>query len=422
MKVAIKVGENTFWQVASKITNALTGLVIIGAIQRLYGDTGVGIYTVIIAYISFYFMPVDFGLNAIAVKHLLDKNYNNQHVFRNILGFRLVLSLILILIAILISQLLPYDPITNVGFSNLIKTGIILSALTILAQALLASANAYFQSIENYRYSFASNFLSAASNILIFLYLLNQGQPIHIAIIALTISGLLGGVTAVVLVGRKTGNIWPLLNRGYLKKIIIDTLPLTISLVLNLIYFRIDSLLLPFYRSIEEVGRYNIAYKIFDTILVIPNYFANALYPVLLNKYNQGQAVFIKTVQKSAAGLTVIAILGSLASYVLAPLGVQIITGTQNPETIFYTRILTSGLIFFFLSSIAMWSLIVIGKQKYLAYIYGSTMILNLFLNLLYIPQFGATASAIITLITELLVLLLSGSLLIKEIRKLKQE
>jgi len=422
MKTATKVSKNTAWQIGSKITNAVTGLVIINILHRLYGDAGVGIYSTIIAYISFYFMPVDFGLNAIAVKHVLSKHKAPKEVFGNLLGIRLLLSGILITIALLLALTLPYNQKTNTGYSDYVKIGIILSSLSILAQAMFATANAYFQATEKYRNSFIANAISACINIAIFSALLFSGVPLHIAIISLAISGVIGGITAILLVKRTLGKVEILLDPKYCKSIIVESAPLTISLMLNLIYFRIDSLILPFYIQIGEVGKYNIAYKIFETILVIPNYFANALYPVLLQKYNNSISSFIHTIKKSALSLSIIATLGTISSYMLAPVMVWIVTGSYNNETANYIRILTSGLVIFFLSSITMWSLVVLGKQKYLAYIYGVTMTINIILNLIFIPAYGAIASAYITILTEAVVLLISGPLLLIQLNKKSKE
>jgi O-antigen/teichoic acid export membrane protein len=421
MKTALKVGENTLWQIGSKATNAISGLIIIGLIQKNFGDTGVGVYSLIIAYVSFYFMPVDFGLNALVVKHLVDTKIKPQKIFSNVLAFRLILSATLILIAIIVASLLPYNATQNTGYSPEVKTGIILVSLTILAQGLLSTANAYFQAKQKYAYSFLANITSAATNVALFGIMLYLSFSLVMAITAFTISGIIGGAVALVLVKRELKTIAPAFDKQYLASLIKDTLPLTVSLMLNLIYFRIDTLILPFYRQIEEVGRYSVAYKIFDTILVIPNYFANALYPVLLQKYNTSVKDFVVTAKKSALSLSAVAIIGSIISYIAAPLMVQIITGVSNQETIQYTRILTSGLILFFLSSIAMWSLIVLGKQKYLAYIYGTTMVINISLNLIFIPIYGAQASAYITILTEALVFALSIPLVIVEIRKKSQ-
>ncbi|MDQ3098346.1 MAG: flippase [bacterium] len=411
MSTLSRVTSNTAWQIGSKIGNSVSGLIIIALITRHFGDQGVGIYTLVLGYLGFFFMPVDFGLNAIAVKHLLDQKRSAQKVFGNLLGLRLTIGALVMLLALIIIWVLPYDPASNTGYSNLVKIGVTVQILTILAQALLATTNAFFQARHNYKYSFYANLCSAVFNTGLVCLLILNGFPLIYTLAAFSISGIVGATTALLLVKKQLKQISVLTDKNYWKEMLTETLPLTISLILNLVYFRIDSLILPFYRQLEEVGHYNVAYKIFDTLLVLPNYFANSIYPVLLERYAQSIDAFTKIIKKSVLTLTILALAGTAATYILAPLAVQILLSHPNPETIQYLRILSSGLIFFFLSSIATWSLIIINKQKYLSYIYGGTMIINITLNILLIPLYGALASAYITIATEALVLILTGTL-----------
>ena len=82
-------------------------------------------------------------------------------------------------------------------------------------------------------------------------------------------------------------------------------------------------------------------------------------------------------------------------------------------------RILTLGLPFFFLSSLVMWALIALGKQLVLAGIYGSLMITTILLDILVIPKFGATGAAWITVGSEALVLIASGLVLRRYLKKI---
>jgi O-antigen/teichoic acid export membrane protein len=407
-----KVTANTFWQIASKTGNSISGLIIIALITRYFGEGGIGTYTLILGYLGFFFMPVDFGLNAIAVKHLLDKHRSEQKVFGNLLGLRLCIGIVVSAVSLIIIWLLPHNDITNTGYSKIVKIGVTVQVFTILAQAILATTNAFFQANHKYKYSFFANACSALLNTGLVAILIINGFPLIYALAAFSVSGLVGAGTAIILVKRQIKSIRILTDKTYWKEMLFETLPLTISIILNLVYFRIDSLILPFYRQIEEVGHYNVAYKIFDTILVLPNYFANSLYPILLEKYNQSTSSFVKIIKKSALILAAIALLGSLTTYFLAPVAVQILLNQSSDQTILYLRILSSGLLFFFLSSIATWSLIIINKQKYLSYIYGGTMIVNISLNIILIPSYGALASAYITIATEAIVLILTASLL----------
>jgi O-antigen/teichoic acid export membrane protein len=414
MKIAKTVGQNTAWQIASKAINGISGLIIIGIISRTFGSVGVGQYTLILSYIGFYFIPVDFGLNAIAVKHLLDNGKDPRHVFRNLLGIRITIGLIATIIAVAVAALLPYDAQKNLGYSQQVKLGIALLSATILAQAILATTNAFFQSKHNYKFSFVANAVSAIFNTILVLLLVSSNQSFLVTISSFSLAGLTGAAVAVYLVKVNLKTVRPLMHQQYWKELITETLPLTTSLIINLIYFRVDSLLLPLFRDITEVGRYNVAYKVFDNLLVIPNYFANAIYPILLAKKQEGYQPFILLIKKSALYLAAFAIAISICSILLAPLAVKIITGFEEPNTIQYIQILSAGLITFFISSIIMWSLIVIGKQKALTLIYGTTMIINLILNLLLIPVYGALASAYLTIATEIMVLILSTYVFIK--------
>ena len=56
-----------------------------------------------------------------------------------------------------------------------------------------------------------------------------------------------------------------------------------------------------------------------------------------------------------------------------------------------------------------MWILIAARKQHALVYIYGGSMVFNIALNMVFIPQYGYMAAAWITVASEALVLLVSG-------------
>lgn len=418
MQTARKVSANTFWQLATKTINVISGFIIITLISRTFGEKGIGIYTTVMAYIGFFFMPVDFGLNAAAVKHLVTNKYSANHIFQNLLGLRLLLSIALMALAASVMLILPYDADKNIGYSIEIKIATIFVLGSILAQGMIATGNGYFQATHKYKYSFIASIASAIINTALMYIVITSTGNLVLSLVSFSISGIIGGIGSILLVKREIGNVGPKITKAYFKEIITETLPLTISIIVNLIYFRIDAILLPIYRPVEEVGKYNVSYRIFDAILVIPNYFANALYPTLLEKFQESKAALIQILKKSALILSGAALIITAVTYFMAPYAIYALLGNYDDTAILYTRILSSGTIVFFISSIAMWALIVIGKQKKLSYIYGISMIINIILNVIFIPKFGAYSSAIITIATEALVFVLSGSILIKSLKK----
>jgi O-antigen/teichoic acid export membrane protein len=70
-------------------------------------------------------------------------------------------------------------------------------------------------------------------------------------------------------------------------------------------------------------------------------------------------------------------------------------------------RILLISLPFFFTTSLLQWALIAKGEQKYLMNVYFFSTIINIILNLIFIPQFSYLACAVITVFSEGLVFVL---------------
>ena len=108
-------------------------------------------------------------------------------------------------------------------------------------------------------------------------------------------------------------------------------------------------------------------------------------------------------IKKSAVFLFVSSLLLTIACLVFAPL-ISLVKVDFAPSVTPF-RILSASLPIFFLSSLFMWVLIAQDKQWLLLKIYGAGMIVNIVLNLLFIPRFGYYAAAVITVVSEAVVL-----------------
>lgn len=390
--------------------NAFAGLIILATIARTLGTTAVGEYTLILNYLGLFFILIDFGANAIVVKQLIDTQ-DKKIIISKLLTIRLIWATILSLIAIALVWILPQSGI-NQGYNTNIKTGVTLGAGVFLVMAILSTSNAVFQAKKNYAYVALINAVSATIQILLTYAFLQSTANLQSIIIAYLISGCAGAFTAYTLITRIHGKLIIKIDKNYTKQLLVETLPISITMLTNLIYFRIDSFILPIYRSLSEVGQYNIAYKVFDNILSIPTFASNALYPILLEKYKNNS--YSTVINKSLKTYTSIAILITAVTYVVAPLIVLLLTGEYLNDTINYIRILSAGTIFFFLSSLLMMLIIIKNKQKHLIWIYGLNMIITIIGNLTLIPIYGAYASAYLTIALEAVVCILATVVLLK--------
>lgn len=401
-----KVLFNTFIQLLGKFGTALCGLAITLTIARFYGTTGFGEFTKISAYIALFYLVVDFGINAIFLKE--EEKFN----FANLLSLRLVFGAILIFLALALAAILPGS--INGGFSLTVKLGIIVLAPTILTQGIYISFNALFQKNLRYDKSIMAGVGSGVvTAIVIFLF-----SSVRLPLVLTLSSYLIGGLVLIVasyFLGKKYLKKERDLTTEFLtqdlkkwKVLFKKSLPLGLTLILNLVYFRADVFILTFYRSTIEVGLYGLAYKFFEFPLAFPTFFMNAVYPLMLESRvkpsdSDGKNHESRIIKKSQIFLLISSVLITIICLLLAPL-ISLVKSDFN-SSIAPFRILVLSLPVFFLSSLYMWAIIAKGKQRELLKIYGLGMILNIVLNLIFIPQYGYLAAAITTGVSEAVIL-----------------
>lgn len=393
-----KVFYNTTAQVIGKLITASATLLITLLIGKSLGPAGYGDFTKIFVFVAYFYTFADFGFNTIYIKLA---HTNKKELINYLLGLRLLLSILLMVLAISISQLLPYNPSSGIGFSPLVKFGIIIASLTIVTQALFTSLNAFFQ--KNLRYDLST--ISAITGTLIILTVTAIASFIKAPLNFYVSAYVFGGITLV----ASSSLIISLyfkekISVAFSKEIFVDLLkttwPIGAALIFNLIYFRVDVLILSYTRSSSEVGLYGLAFQFFEAALSIPIFFANALYPLLAKLYLENQKEYSSQVKKWIVILILISLLLivglMIASYLIPLLFDARFKGSQSALII-----LSTGMPFFFLSAFLWHLLIIRDQQKLLIFVYLLGGIFNLVVNLRIIPIFGILGASTVTVLSE---------------------
>jgi O-antigen/teichoic acid export membrane protein len=398
----VLVAYNTSSQFIGKIATAGATFLVSLIIARNYGASGFGNFIKITTFVTLFYLFVDFGLNAIYLRQSAENENNNY--FPTLFTFRLTSSIILTFIAISVLAFLPSNG--QDGYTSFVKLGIILYSPTIIFQALITSTNAIFQ--KQLRYDLSTIAVTIGTMIsLLFVYLSSKIFLPNIALSPIIISlGLGSAISAIIAIfyAKRWNSISFKWDSKQIKALFLTALPLGLTLLCNVVYFRSDSFILTFYRTTAEVGLYGFAYKIFEFPLVIPTFFMNAVYPLMVRaKTNQE---ILRLAKRSLLFLVPTSIMLTLVFWYFAPL-LNFIKPEFN-QSINILRILALGLPLFFLSSLTMWLLITQKKQGMLLIIYAISMVINIGANLIYIPVYGIAAAAWITVLSEAFVLMVS--------------
>ncbi|MEK7587245.1 MAG: oligosaccharide flippase family protein, partial [Patescibacteria group bacterium] len=263
---------NTLSQILGKVVGSGAMLLVSIFIAREFGAQGYGDFTKITTFVAFFYLFVDFGLNAIYLKRNSD--------WATLLGMRILGGVLLMFLAIALLSFLPQGE--TQGYTGLVRLGIILFSPTILLQGLIVSANAIFQ--KHLRYDFATLALTVGNIVTVVLvWAAVYGLSSRVGVIGVTTSLLLGlcvtGIVSFLFVRRIEHSVHISFDWKTAKILFMAALPLGITLLFNQVYFRIDSFVLALTRSTAEVGLYGLAYKVFELPLVIPTFFMNSVYP-----------------------------------------------------------------------------------------------------------------------------------------------
>ena len=412
-----RVFYNAGAQILGKGFTAGTTLVVTLLIGRSLGPSGFGDFTKIFVFVGYFYTFADFGLNSIYIAK--SNPQNEKLLFRVLVSLRLVMALVFVALALLVGFFLPYNAAENTGFSPIVRAGIVLGSLTILTQALYTSANALFQ--KKLRYDLSTVAAISGSLVILLSVILTtvSGGSITQYVLAYVVGGLVTVFVAyLILFKRWQILVFPKIDRLAFSNYLSKSWPVGLALILNLLYFRVDVLILAWVRQPQEVGIYGLAYQFFEASLAVPIFFVNAIYPYLAALYKKNIGKFYKNFKFWVLVLLAISVLVSvfliLVSFLIPFLYDLRFAPSRAPLVI-----LASGIPFFFLSALLWHILIIYDRQKNLALVYGAGFIFNLAANLIFIPKFGYIAAAVNTVISEAFILLLL-TVIVLTVSKLK--
>jgi O-antigen/teichoic acid export membrane protein len=389
------VFKNTFYQLIARFVSSFNSLVTTIVISRFLGVTAFGDLVKIVSFTSLFYMPMDFGFNAVALK--LVKKHSQNQVFSHLFLLRLFFSIILVIVCSLIAFFLPSSG--DRGFSPLVKIGIYIMSLTIIAQGFIKTFNAILQHFHSYSFSLIAEIVN---NIFLFVFLYFSIHQHHLypLLWGYGACALAAALALAYLTRHQIHLSFSGQNLKIYRQLFYSSLPLGLTIIINLLATKIDLTVLAIYRPTSEVAFYGLAKRIFEIQLMFPVFFSNSLYPLLLATKSS-----FRLIHKSLFTMFLVAVVVALASIIFAPLLVLI-----KPDFISSVplmRAISLSLPIYFLTAPLMWVLISLNQDRHLIWIYSISLLVSLFGNFILIPIYGSIGAVINNSVVEFIVLVL---------------
>lgn len=402
-----RIAKNTIYQLIGKVISMSVTVFLTILVTRAYGPSGYGEFSLMQSFPALFFIIVDFGLNAISIREVSDREDLVFHYFINVLIFRLLLSFLFIFILFFALLFFPYAP----G----LRFGIRLSLLLIVTQALYATTNFVFQSQLRYDLSVLGQTIGYSFILVGSLYLISQSSSVMWVNFTYVLGGFITFLVNYWLIRRLAISKSFHVDFKLIRKLFVESLPLGIMFIFSQMNFKEDAILLSILKvpdwleltNNEAVGIYSLPYKVFEVSLVLPTFFMNAVYPIMVKHMKRGSEKLKDTFLKVIAFLFLGGILAAILGILFAPWILVFLGGEEFSNSILVLRILIGGVFVFYLTQPLSWLIVTLGKQIYLPYIYCFSVFFNLIFNLIFIPRYSFYASALITVLSEVFILIL---------------
>ncbi len=407
MAFAARVARNTLLQVGGKIVGSAIGLAVVALLTRYLHTAGYGQYATVLAYVGFFSVVADLGLFLIANRELAVPGADRPRLLGNIVGIRLASAVLILGVGAAAAAFLPYPAV--------VRTGIALTTLAFLCVAVTQLLVAVFQ-VNLTMWPVVTGEILGRFVLL--------GAVAYGTTHAWGLTALLGGQVAanavnlafVLALAWRFVPVRPRFDGPEWRRILLDTLPIALSVVLNLIYFRIDTVFLSLMQSAAVVGLYSAAYKILEILTQFPAMFVGLVLPALTAAYltpDRFRSIF----QRSFDVVVLAALPMVTGGILLAEPIVRFINGDEFAPAAPYLRILLVAVGMLYLSSLSGHTIVAIRKQRTMVWGYLAVSVLGVALYLLLIPRLSAMGAAIGTVATETAIMLIGYTLILRTMR-----
>jgi O-antigen/teichoic acid export membrane protein len=393
-----KIAVNTGVQLVGKIIILIVAGLSVAFTTRYLGVEAYGSFTLALVYLSFYGLAADLGLFTISLREISRHPERAKEIIGNTLGLRIVLSAIMMVLAVGIGFLLPYD--------HQIQLAIAVGSVSVFFGLLNSAIVAFFQARLMMHLSVLADVIGRTAAFAAVLLVITQDWG-FLAIVATAAVGT--GITLILstIFARKYVSLAVYKDIRVWKEMLRESIPLGAALFVATLYFKADLMLLSFMRSPAEVGIYSAVFKVVDLLMTFPGFFVNSVFPVLIARLKQSPEDGLRVMQKSTTALAVLGLGLAFGGLVLAEDIMRIIGGPDFVAGADALRISLCALAFNFVMSL--FATFYIAKDKQVDALKLATfgLVLNISINLYLIPHYGIIGASIATLICEAVLLLL---------------
>lgn len=385
---------NTGWLIFDKVFHMILSLVVTSMTARYLGKEGYGVINFGLSFINIFTIICKLGIDSIIVNELVKNKEKSGEILGTTLVLRLISSLCsLVLTFVFVSVLKPNQSIV------MIVTMIQSISLIFVT---LDTVDFYFQSILKSKYTAIARSISYPLVCLLrLIFIFFKVSVVWFAWATVLDAVMIGIVLLYFYLKKEKRKITFSVRQA--KHLLQNSYSFIWANLLVTIYTQMDRIMVGSLVGDAETGLYSAAMTIANLWIFIPNALIDSARPLIMELKASGKDETYKLrYAQLYAGIIWISIAAGIFFTVFSNITIIIIYGKEYFEAVIVLKILVWSRLFSLIGTARNIWLICEECAKYVKWFVGAGAGINIILNFILIPLFGALGAAIATLITEI--------------------
>lgn len=405
-----KITANTSFFMIALVIQKILSLIYFTILARNLGPQGIGQYVFAISFASIFSVLMDLGLSPLLIREVakigeadLEQDSKKETIkwFQQIFTLKLIFAVFTAIIIVSLDLILFYnDAVRNLIF--LTTAIIVIDSFTLLFYA-------FIRGRQNLRFESRGTIIFQLIVLAMGLSLLKITNNVFILLTVLFTASLFNMIYSGLILNKKFHVSFKLFySKELVKKIMIIALPFALAAIFAKVYAYVDTFLLKMFLGDEEVGFYSVAYRLTFSLQFIPLAFVAALYPAFSNYFKNDKDKLSKTFAKAFNYLAFIALPLSFGIIALAEEIVGKLYTSEFNFSIWPLKVLIVSIPFLFINFSLSSFLNATERQKKNTKNLAIIMVVNVVLNLIFIPYYGIWGASLASSLSTLCLFILN--------------
>ncbi len=371
-------------------------------LARKLGAEEFGVFSSILAFIAFFSLVEEFGLNAPMIRRIARHRDRGPVILGEVFGVKVVLGLA--------AYLLLLATAIGLGVTPAITA---ILGLSMIFEILALTVTRAFEAYERMKDVAIITILERSLLCLAGVAAVYLGGSLVYVSLAYLFTFVCSLTLAAAMFNRRVAPFRPRASRETWKPMLREATPFLVSSILSIVWTRVDIYYLTSFRSAAEIGWYTAALRVVEAQIFIPVAILGSLFPVLSRLQGESVAAFNRILGKNFVFLMGLGAAVAWVTYAFSSEIISLLFGELYQESAGMLRIFAPMILFSFLNYLFSGALIAMGRELLATLTLGLGAVVCLVLGFAYIPQGGAAAAGYIKFGAEGLAFFFQGAVLL---------